>query len=99
MITRVTSRILVVMLAAPLASSSCRTPIASGAPTTTSTARAATVDAAVLVVGHRGASGHAPEHTLVSYDLALELGAHYIEQDLQLTKDGVLVALHDPTLN
>lgn len=47
----------------------------------------------------RGASGYAPEHTIASYDLALQLGADYIEQDLQLTKDGVLVALHDPTLN
>ena len=54
---------------------------------------------AVVNVGHRGASGYAPEHTIASYDLALTLGADYIEQDLQLTKDGVLVALHDPTLN
>jgi glycerophosphoryl diester phosphodiesterase len=50
-------------------------------------------------VGHRGASGRAPEHTLYAYDLALSLGADYIEQDLQLTKDGVLVVLHDATLN
>ena len=55
--------------------------------------------AVVLNVGHRGASGRAPEHTIASYDLALALGADYIEQDLQLTKDGVLVALHDPTLD
>jgi glycerophosphoryl diester phosphodiesterase len=54
---------------------------------------------AVLVVGHRGASGAAPEHTLAAYDLALAAGADYIEQDLQLTRDGVLVALHDPTLD
>ena len=53
----------------------------------------------ILTVGHRGASGQAPEHTLASYDLALALEADYIEQDLQLTKDGVLVALHDPTLD
>ena len=53
----------------------------------------------VLNVGHRGASGRAPEHTLAAYDLALASGADYIEQDLQLTKDGVLVALHDPTLD
>jgi glycerophosphoryl diester phosphodiesterase len=53
----------------------------------------------VLVVGHRGASGAAPEHTLAAYDLALAAGADYIEQDLQLTRDGVLVALHDPTLD
>ncbi len=59
----------------------------------------ARADDAVLNVGHRGASGYAPEHTLASYDLALRLGAEYIEQDLQLTRDGVLVALHDDTLN
>lgn len=53
----------------------------------------------VLAVGHRGASGYAPEHTIASYDLALDLGADYIEQDLQLTKDGILVAMHDPTLD
>lgn len=53
----------------------------------------------VLNVGHRGASGYAPEHTIPSYDLALRLGADYIEQDLQLTRDGVLVALHDDTLD
>ena len=53
----------------------------------------------VLAIGHRGASGYAPEHTIASYDRALELRADYIEQDLQLTKDGVLVALHDPTLD
>ena len=56
-------------------------------------------DAPVLAIGHRGASGYAPEHTIASYDLALALGADYIEQDLQLTKDGVLVVLHDPTLD
>jgi glycerophosphoryl diester phosphodiesterase len=60
---------------------------------------AAASAAAGLNVGHRGASGRAPEHMLASYDLALSLGADYIEQDLQLTRDGVLVALHDPTLD
>ncbi|MBR9989275.1 MAG: glycerophosphodiester phosphodiesterase [Gemmatimonadetes bacterium] len=53
---------------------------------------------AMLVIGHRGASAYAPEHTLESYDLALELGADFIEQDLQMTSDGVLVVLHDDTL-
>jgi glycerophosphoryl diester phosphodiesterase len=53
---------------------------------------------AMLVIGHRGASGHAPEHTLASYDMALALGADYLEQDLQVTRDGVLVVLHDETL-
>ena len=51
------------------------------------------------VIGHRGASGHAPEHTLASYDLAISLGADYIEQDVALTADGVLVCLHDATLD
>jgi len=52
-----------------------------------------------LTIGHRGASGYAPEHTLPAYDLALRMGADYIEQDLQLTKDGVLIVLHDETLD
>ena len=68
-------------------------------PAPGSAAAGVAVAAPVLNVGHRGASGHAPEHTLASYDLALAMGAHYIEQDLQLTKDGVLVVLHDPTLD
>ena len=51
------------------------------------------------VIAHRGASGHAPEHTLAAYDLALEMGADFIEQDLQMTSDGVLVVLHDDTLD
>jgi glycerophosphoryl diester phosphodiesterase len=52
-----------------------------------------------LTIGHRGASGYAPEHTFPAYDLALRMGADYIEQDLQLTNDGVLVVLHDETLD
>jgi glycerophosphoryl diester phosphodiesterase len=55
--------------------------------------------AAPLVVAHRGASGTRPEHTFASYDRAIEMGADYIEQDLQVTKDGVLVVMHDTTLN
>lgn len=52
-----------------------------------------------LVIAHRGASGLAPEHTLAAYDLAIVLGADTIEQDLQLTRDRVLVILHDETLD
>src|SRR5215208_4601800 len=48
-----------------------------------------------LVIGHRGASGYRPEHTLASYRLAAELGADFIEPDLVSTKDGVLVARHE----
>jgi glycerophosphoryl diester phosphodiesterase len=49
-------------------------------------------------VAHRGASAYAPEHTLAAYALAIEQGADYVEQDLQVTRDGVLVCLHDLTL-
>jgi glycerophosphoryl diester phosphodiesterase len=49
----------------------------------------------VIVIAHRGASGERPEHTLASYSLAIEQGADYIEPDLVLTKDGVLVARHE----
>ncbi len=50
------------------------------------------------LVAHRGASAHAPEHTFAAYELAIAQGADYVEQDLQVTKDGVLVSLHDPIL-
>jgi glycerophosphoryl diester phosphodiesterase len=52
----------------------------------------------VLVIGHRGASGYLPEHTLESYALAAELGADCIEPDLVATKDGALIARHEPNL-
>lgn len=51
-----------------------------------------------LLIAHRGASGYAPEHTLAAYKLAIEQGADFVEQDLQVTKDGVLICLHDPDL-
>ena len=51
-----------------------------------------------LIIGHRGASGYRPEHTLESYRLAAEMGADYIEPDLVSTKDGVLVARHEPEI-
>jgi glycerophosphoryl diester phosphodiesterase len=51
------------------------------------------------VIAHRGASQERPEHTLSAYQLALEQGADYIEPDLRLTKDRVLICLHDATLN
>ncbi len=60
---------------------------------------AATIDRPMLLIAHRGASGLAPEHTLASFDLAVEIGADYLEQDLQQTRDGVLVILHDDTLD
>ena len=51
-----------------------------------------------LVIGHRGASGYRPEHTLASYALAARMGADYIEPDLVITRDGVLVARHEPAI-
>ena len=48
-----------------------------------------------MIIGHRGASGHRPEHTLESYRLAVEMGADFIEPDLVSTKDGVLIARHE----
>ncbi|HEY9862027.1 MAG TPA: glycerophosphodiester phosphodiesterase family protein, partial [Candidatus Obscuribacterales bacterium] len=48
-----------------------------------------------IVIGHRGASGLRPEHTLAAYELAIAQGADYIEPDLVATKDGVLVARHE----
>ncbi|HJY41557.1 MAG TPA: glycerophosphodiester phosphodiesterase family protein, partial [Steroidobacteraceae bacterium] len=52
-----------------------------------------------LVIAHRGASGYRPEHTLASYTLAIEMGADYIEPDLVATRDGHLVARHEPLLD
>src|SRR4051812_29110640 len=48
-----------------------------------------------LIIGHRGASGHRPEHTLASYRLAAQMGADFVEPDLVSTKDGVLIARHE----
>jgi len=51
-----------------------------------------------LVIAHRGACGYRPEHTLESYRLAIEMGADYIEPDLVATRDGQLVARHEPEI-
>jgi glycerophosphoryl diester phosphodiesterase len=61
-------------------------------------AKAPTDEPSPLVIGHRGASGHVPEHTLAGYALAIRLGADYIEPDLVATKDGHLVARHEPNI-
>lgn len=54
--------------------------------------------AAPLVIAHRGASGYRPEHTIEAYTLAIEQGADYIEPDLVMSKDGQLLARHEPLL-
>lgn len=51
-----------------------------------------------ILIAHRGASAYAPEHTTAAYRLALEQAADFVEQDLQISKDGVLVCLHDLSL-
>jgi glycerophosphoryl diester phosphodiesterase len=48
-----------------------------------------------IIIGHRGASGYRPEHTLASYELAIGMGADFIEPDLVITRDGVLVVRHE----
>ena len=53
---------------------------------------------AKILIAHRGASGYAPEHTLAAYRLALEQKVDFVEPDLAVTKDGVLVCLHDDSL-
>jgi glycerophosphoryl diester phosphodiesterase len=52
-----------------------------------------------IVIAHRGASGYRPEHTLAAYELAIEQGADFIEPDLVITKDGVLIARHENELS
>ncbi|WP_407674264.1 esterase-like activity of phytase family protein [Nodularia harveyana] len=54
---------------------------------------------APLVIAHRGASGDRPEHTLEAYALAIEQGADFVEPDLVITSDGVLIARHEPILD
>jgi len=56
-------------------------------------------DVKVATVAHRGASGYAPEHTLSAYQIGIRSGADYIEIDLQMTKDGEIIAMHDDTVN
>jgi glycerophosphoryl diester phosphodiesterase len=54
---------------------------------------------APIVIAHRGASGYLPEHTLQAYQLAIDMGAHYIEPDVVMTKDGHFIARHEPMLD
>ncbi|HEU5316274.1 MAG TPA: glycerophosphodiester phosphodiesterase family protein, partial [Chloroflexota bacterium] len=51
------------------------------------------------VIGHRGAAGHAPENTFAAFDRGLELGVYGVETDLRATADGVIVLMHDATVD
>ena len=57
-----------------------------------------TISSRPIIIGHRGAPGYLPEHTLEAYALAVELGADFIEPDLVVTKDGYLIARHEPNI-
>jgi glycerophosphoryl diester phosphodiesterase len=54
---------------------------------------------AIWSIAHRGASGHAPENTMAAFRRAVELGARFIETDLQITRDAQVIAIHDLTLD
>ncbi|OWJ73738.1 VPLPA-CTERM sorting domain-containing protein [Haematobacter missouriensis] len=86
-----TSRI--TLAAAALLATALSAPIAGAATYGTLSGKAP------IVVAHRGASGYLPEETLGGYELALKMGADYIEPDVQMTADGALIAMHDATLN
>jgi glycerophosphoryl diester phosphodiesterase len=75
------------------------TPGASAATEKISQSNLPAPESKILNVAHRGASGHAPEHTLLSYELGETMKGNYIEVDLQMTKDGELVAMHDATVD
>lgn len=92
----------VLIAAATLALAACALPGVESVKSTESTNAAEgllTLDGSQpLVVAHRGASGYLPEETMEAYARAIELGADVIEMDLVVTRDGVLVARHDPNL-
>lgn len=89
------------LLALPLLISACSDSSNAAAaallPASPTTVPAAKTDQ--VVIAHRGASGTRPEHTFAAYDQAIALGAEYIEQDISPTSDGVLVCLHDDSLD
>ena len=52
-----------------------------------------------MVIAHRGASSYAPENTFAAFDLAIRMGVHHIELDVEATSDGHIVVIHDDTVN
>ena len=83
------------LLAAALAAPVLLGGPASAAPAPGTPVEGSAIAEELLVIGHRGASGYRPEHTLGSYELAARMGADYIEPDVVSTRDGVLVARHE----
>ena len=84
-----TTAALLLLLTAPAGAQTPSAPVAAAAAGTLTGQRP-------IVIGHRGASGYRPEHTLAAYELAIAQGADFIEPDLVLTKDGVPIARHEP---
>ena len=80
-------------LLAPAVAMACT--IGSTTRTTPAVAGTGVANTPPLIIAHRGASGHRPEHTLEGYALAVQMGADYIEPDLVSTKDGQLIARHE----
>jgi glycerophosphoryl diester phosphodiesterase len=76
----------------------CAALVAAVASVAPATASAGGGEPNPLVIGHRGAAGYLPDHTLPGYALAIKLGADYIEPDLVATKDGHLIARHEPNI-
>ncbi len=64
-------------------------------PAAAKTSGTSSVTSRPLVIGHRGACGYVPEHTLTSYFIAMQAGVDFVEPDLVMTSDGVLVARHE----
>ena len=87
------------LLAAPLLAAAGCEPVAPGVAIATPESLATPRDPATpLVIAHRGASGHRPEHTLAAYRLAMQQGADFIELDLVSSSDGQLLARHENLL-
>src|SRR6201988_922909 len=92
-------RLLLLRLFTPSWALACGISTAEAASSVQSSKTWPTLDGkAPLVIAHRGASGYRPEHTIASYTLAIEMGADYIEPDLVATRDGHLIARHEPNM-
>ncbi|WP_166351957.1 glycerophosphodiester phosphodiesterase [Phytoactinopolyspora limicola] len=87
----------VIALAAPLANTGTD-PASAAVTSKQASSSGAAMDVRPIVFAHRGASGYRPEHTLEAYEFAIQMGSDGIEPDLVSTKDGVLVARHEPWL-
>ena len=94
-VRRLRATVAAVAVAAPLTLAAPAAVPASAAPRPPAVQPGTALAEDLLVVGHRGASGYRPEHTLAAYELAARMGADYIEPDVVSTKDGVLVARHE----